>query len=227
MQFNSVGCKLTSACFPSMYGAGDLDQIKQCASFLCRSSHRNKMSFEKRLEDVVLRLFEVQGVKFGQYTLKSGLLSPIYFDLRVVVSYPELMVRAGNSCEYSCYVLIFVSEIPHWTLGRHFQFYVNTQAQPSNSFKIPFVLILYFNLSYLFILYVARSLINAEVVLPTRLNCMILVLIMLNIFKVVPFIFPSLPPRKQWQTFSGSVGPGMPSSPLSVVCLTLRYPWLP
>ena len=46
------------------------------------------------------------------------------------------------------------------------------------------------------------------------------------LFCFFSFIVPSLPPRKQCQTFSGSVGPGMLSSPLSVVCLTLRYPWL-
>ncbi|XP_037094210.1 uridine 5'-monophosphate synthase-like [Pollicipes pollicipes] len=54
------------------------------------------MSFEERVEDVVLRLFAVEGVKFGQFTLKSGLLSPIYFDLRVVVSYPELMESVAD-----------------------------------------------------------------------------------------------------------------------------------
>ena len=45
------------------------------------------------LEKCVLQLKEVGVLKFGDFTLKSGLQSPVYFDLRIVISYPKLMVR--------------------------------------------------------------------------------------------------------------------------------------
>jgi uridine monophosphate synthetase len=42
-------------------------------------------------------LLEAGCIKFGEFTLKSGLKSPIYIDLRQIITYPKLLEQIGRA----------------------------------------------------------------------------------------------------------------------------------
>jgi len=68
---------------------------------------------------LAVHLFKAGCVKFGDFTLKSGLHSPIYVDLRLLVSYPALMGEVANAiaertvhCEYDRIAAIPYAGLP-------------------------------------------------------------------------------------------------------------------
>jgi len=63
---------------------------------------------------LILKLYEIGVIKFGEFQLKSGVITPIYFDLRIIISYPSIVKEVSqemwkcvkklelDSCDHIC-----------------------------------------------------------------------------------------------------------------------------
>lgn len=51
------------------------------------------VEMEALLKELAVELYDIQAVKFGEFKTKVGLKTPVYFDLRVIISHPKLMVN--------------------------------------------------------------------------------------------------------------------------------------
>lgn len=70
-------------------------------------------------QELCLRLAEIGAVKFGEFKLKDGSISPIYIDLRILVSYPDVLdlvasvlVQVASELEYDRICGIPYSALP-------------------------------------------------------------------------------------------------------------------
>ena len=55
------------------------------------------MSPQLTLSELILELFDVEGLKFGSFTMRTGEVTPVYIDMRVIWSYPKLVVSVHQN----------------------------------------------------------------------------------------------------------------------------------
>jgi uridine monophosphate synthetase len=54
------------------------------------------MATEQQKHELALDLYNIGALKFGEFTFKSGIVSPMYVDLRLFISHPKIMKKVAK-----------------------------------------------------------------------------------------------------------------------------------
>jgi uridine monophosphate synthetase len=71
------------------------------------NQHRPEIKPRPRHRDLILALHEAGCIQFGEFTLASGKLSPVYVDLRRVASFPDLFEKVVDAYTNLIHLLQF------------------------------------------------------------------------------------------------------------------------
>jgi uridine monophosphate synthetase len=94
----NVSRSISDAADPRAAALEYRDRVNTAREKRARRARTLRPGTSRALADqIALGLHELGAIRFGEFTLKSGLLSPLYVDLRLLVSDPKLMALVARA----------------------------------------------------------------------------------------------------------------------------------